>query len=363
MLSTGTNDSPERTLPASPLERSEPSASVITNAQTVTRRVRAGKAQPQPKLRMHPSPESPRRERRDARRAGSRCPESPVARRGNIAGLRDSDLAPRGRTSGPDASIEVVPSHRIHGPLVGGVLTPMSPPPCALHLGDRSSPSPTGPNRFASATTSLRSVSYRLDTPTSPAVARRWRRFVSGSEEPSLLVGSSVCPADAGSDRSPAATLPPRLEPHRPCQTGDPAYRRNASMPIGLASQHGFASGVFRGTPKDLLGTLDPMRNTPRMFDAGVDSRRAKRVATLIAEQDVAAWRRRPSSAGWRFLRAGTRARRSPAALGGLDASADADRRLRNRRLYTTAHPHDIEAGGVATTAPAGASHEMSGMR
>lgn len=126
------------------------------------------------------------------------------------------------------ANTEIAPNRGIHGLLTGGLLTPVLPPLCALHLGDRGSTRPDWPKLRSSSDDNPRSVSYRLDTPTPPAVARRWRRLVSRSEEPSPLIRSPECTADVRFGWNPAATLPPRLDPHRPCQTRDSRYHRNA---------------------------------------------------------------------------------------------------------------------------------------
>ena len=100
--------------------------------------------------------------------------------------------------------------------------------PCARSTSECESTRPDWPKLRSSGDDNPRSVSYRLDTPTPPAVARRWRRLVSGSEKPSPLIRSPECPADVGFGWNPAATLPPRLDPHRPCQTRDSWYHRNA---------------------------------------------------------------------------------------------------------------------------------------
>ena len=64
-----------------------------------------------------------------------------------------------------------------------------------------------------------------------------------------------------------------------------------------------------------------------RMSNLGVDSRRAKRVATLVAEQHASHWTTEPNSTGLRAARTEARSFRSPASPGDIDASADANRR------------------------------------
>lgn len=147
-------------------------------------------------------------------------------------------------------------------------------------------PDPTGPSRFAWATTNLRSVPYRLDTPAPTTVARRQRRLVSESDESSLLIHSSECPADVESDRNPAATLPPRFEPHRPCQTGDSRYHRNAVRADWFRIAKQFASGCTPKNPRRASPTpATPHDTSPRTSYISVNSRRIERVSTLAAEQ------------------------------------------------------------------------------
>jgi hypothetical protein len=100
-----------------------------------------------------------------------------------------------------------------------------------------------------------------------------------------------------------------------------------------------------------------------RMSNLGVDSRRSERVTTLVAEQHAERSTTEPSSTGLRSARAETRPFRSPASPGGLDASADTTRRMRDCRLDTTDHPHEVGTGDVATTAPAGATRSTQEMR
>jgi hypothetical protein len=145
-----------------------------------------------------------------------------------VQGSTSPIFAPRSRTGDLGANTEIAPNHGIRGLLIDGLLTPVLPPLCALRLGDRSSTRPDWPKLRSSSDDNPRSVSYRLDTPTPPAVDSRWRRLVSGSEKPSPLIRSPECPADVGFGWNPAATLPPRLDPHRPCQTRDSWYPRNA---------------------------------------------------------------------------------------------------------------------------------------
>jgi hypothetical protein len=63
-----------------------------------------------------------------------------------------------------------------------------------------------------------------------------------------------------------------------------------------------------------------------------------------------------PGSTRSRVARAEARSFRSPASPGGLDASAKTTRRVCDYRLDTTVHPHEVGAGDVAITVPAGAT-------
>jgi hypothetical protein len=238
-LSTGTNDPPERPSPASPPERSESSALGITSAKTVTRRVRTEE---------HDNSQSCGRThhpgRHDAsaaanRRAGSRLPESLAERRGRNAGLDEPPPRPTaGRTGDPDASTEIAPSRGLHEPLTDGSPTLMLPSLCALHLRDRRSTKPDRPEPRSFGDNQSRSLSYRLDTPAPPTVARLWCRLVSGSEELSPWFHSPESPADVGSGWNPAATLPPRPIPTDPARQETPGTIGTRSMPIGSAPQH-----------------------------------------------------------------------------------------------------------------------------
>jgi hypothetical protein len=131
---------------------------------------------------------------------------------------------------------------------------------CARSISETAAPpDPTGPNRKPSATTSSRFVSYRLDTPAPPTVARPWCRLVSGSEMPSPPIRSPECPADVGSGWNPAATLPPRPIPADPARQETPGTIGTQSMPIGFASQHGSLRAMHPRNPEG-----PPWRPRPR---------------------------------------------------------------------------------------------------
>jgi hypothetical protein len=114
-------------------------------------------------------------------------------------------------------------------------------------------------------------------------------------------------------------------------------------------------------TPKGLLGA----RNLIRISAGNVQPRRGfaahqgcchPRCGTACDHSTA-----EPGSASSRFVRAEARSFRSPASPGGLSASAKATRRGCDHRLDTTVHPHEVGAGGVATTVPAGATRRDVG--
>jgi hypothetical protein len=216
---------------------------------------------------------------------------------------------------------------------------------------------PTGPGHEARTTT----------TPTQYPIGwihRHRRRLpavsVGSSAEatmPSPSIRSPECPADVRSGWNPAATLPPQRDPHRPCQTRDSRYCRDAKHADWSRITTRLAPGDAPWRPR--RASLAPATSHVSMLgnpNGGVDSRRSERVATLVAEQHANVPRRRPSSAESRIVRAEARPLRSSASLGGLDASADTNHRVPDRRLDTTDHPHDVGTGDVATTTPARAT-------
>jgi hypothetical protein len=171
-------------------------------------------------------------------------------------------------------------------------------------------------------------------------------------------------PADAGYSWSSIATLPPRRDPHRPCQTRDSGYLRNATRADWLRNATRFAPGAAPRKPR--RASPAPATShalTLRTSNLGVDSRRSEGVATLVAEQHANHSTTEPSSTGSRIVRAEAHLLRSPASPSGLDASADTNRRVCDRRLDTTDHPHEVGTGDVATTAPAGAAQGALGVR
>jgi hypothetical protein len=168
------------------------------------------------------------------------------------------------RTGDRGANTEIAPSRGIHGLLTGGLLTPVLPPLCALHLGDRSSTRPDRPKLRSSSDDDPRSVSYRLDTPTPLAVARRWRRLVSGSEEPSPLIRSPECTADVRF----GWTLPRRCRhdsiPTDPARQETPGTIGTQNVPIGFAPQHKRFGRCTTKTPKGFPGARDLARTTAK---------------------------------------------------------------------------------------------------
>jgi hypothetical protein len=227
-----------------------------------------------------------------------------------------------------------------------------------------SPPDPTGPDLGTRAMTT--SAQYPIGW-----IHQRRRRL------PAVDIGSSAeamfhhlrsaarkRPADAGCDWSSIATLPPRHDPHRPCQTRDSGYLRNAARADWFRNATRLTPGAAprrprRASPAPATSHVSPLRTS----NSGVDSRRIEGVATPVAEQHANHSTTEPSSTGSRIVRAEARLLRSPASPGGPGASADTNRRVCDRRLDTTDHPHEVGTGDVATTAPARATREALGVR
>lgn len=141
----------------------------------------------------------------------------------------------------------------------------------SLRLGSRSSTrlDSSGLQRFGDDHS--RSVSYRLDTPTPPAVARLRRRLVSASD------GATASEPQSGNARpmwGPAGTLPQRCRrvaiPTDPTRQETPDTFGTRSVPIGLATQHDGSRRHTMETPKGLLGA----RNLARVTIGNVRPRR-----------------------------------------------------------------------------------------
>jgi len=290
-------------------------------------------------------------------------PKSPAERRGTV-GLDEPDHAPPSRTSEPGANTELASCRGSRRLFSGVSLTPMSPPPCSSHLGAPSSTRPnwTEPLRFDDNKPPLRilSVGYTRAASGCPLATRacqRKRRAVASDPQP---VTSGRCGVRPEPDRDVAATVrAPQTLPNRRLQV--PSERVSCRM-----VSHRYTSRFGRNPKSPRRASPVPAAShepSLEKSDVGVDSRRNERVATLVAEQHVIARRRRPNPAGSRFPRIEIHARRSLTALGGLDANADTNRRLHNRRLDATVDPHDIETGDVATAVPARASREAMGVR
>lgn len=167
--------------------------------------------------------------------------------------------------------------------------------------------------------------------------------------------------------RGPAGTLPRRCRhdaiPSGPARQETPGTFGTQSVPIGLATQHDELLANHRGHPEGPPRCPSSHASPSKISNLGADSRRIERVATLGAEQHTNSSATEPNATSSRVVRAEARSRRSPALLGGLDASADTTRRRCDRRLDTTVHPHEVETDGVATTAPTGATQETLGLR
>jgi len=171
-------------------------------------------------------------------------------------------------------------------------------------------------------------------------------------------------PTDVGSSRNPAATLPPRRDPYRPYQTRDSGYLRNAERADWSHYATRLAPDETPRKPRRASSAPATSHVSPvGTSNLGVGSRRIAGVATFGADQRANRCTTEPDSTGSRSARAEARPLRSPASPGGLDASADTNRRVCDCRLDTTDPPHEVRAGGVATTVPAGAAREVLGVR
>jgi hypothetical protein len=89
-----------------------------------------------------------------------------------------------------------------------------------------------------------------------------------------------------GSSWNPAATLPPRRDPHRPCQTRDSGYLRNAERAdwFRIATRVAPDDAPRRSRRTTLVPATSRV-SVLRTSNPGVDSRCLERVATLVAEQ------------------------------------------------------------------------------
>jgi hypothetical protein len=102
-----------------------------------------------------------------------------------------------------------------------------------------------------------------------------------------------------GSGWNPAATSPPRRDPHRPCQSRDPRYHRNAEHADWFRIATRIASDDAPEKPRRASpAPATPHEITPKTSNVGVDSRRIERVATPVAEQHVTARRRNRAPPG-----------------------------------------------------------------
>lgn len=137
---------------------------------------------------------------------------------------------------------------------------------CALSTSETTSPpDPTGPNRERCATTNSCSVSYRLDTPAPPTVARLWHRLVSRSEQLSLAIRSSEMPDRCGIRLEPCRDVTATVDPHRPCQTRDSRYHRNAERADWSRTATRFASGDAPEKSRRIpLAPSTPRKTSPK---------------------------------------------------------------------------------------------------
>jgi hypothetical protein len=207
---------------------------------------------------------------------------------------------------------------------------------------------------------SILSVGYTNTASGCPPVAparQRKRKAITSDPQPGMP-GRCGVQLEPCHDVAAATRSPPTLPDKRLLV---PSERRTCRL---VSHRNTHASGDAPRKPRRVSPAPATSHELPpKKSNIGVSSRCIERVATPVAEQLLIARRRRPSSAGPRILRVETRSLRSPASLGGLDVNADTNRRVCNRRLDTTVHPHDVGTDDVAITAPARASHETLGVR
>lgn len=163
------------------------------------------------------------------RRAGSRLPEECSRRAARpLAGLDE----PPPRSTKPngdlDASIETAPSHGSDGLFISACLrrcchrcrlAPRIPP---LHQTRQIQALELGRQPPSLGVLSVGHTSVADGCPPSTSAFQRTRCCHH------LCPAAWKRPVDAESGWNPAATLPPRRDPHRPCQTRDSGYLRNA---------------------------------------------------------------------------------------------------------------------------------------
>jgi len=89
-----------------------------------------------------------------------------------------------------------------------------------------------------------------------------------------------------GSGWNPAAAFPPRRDPHRPCQTRDSGYLRNAERADWFRIAARLApDDAPRRSRKISMAPGTSRVSLLRITNLGVDSRCHERVATFVAEQ------------------------------------------------------------------------------
>jgi hypothetical protein len=152
------------------------------------------------------------------------------------------------------------------------------PPPWAFRLRSRFSTSPDRPEPRRSSDDHRRSVSYRLDTPTSPAVARCQRRLVSTSDDVIALVPRFGTPGRCEVRPEPRRNV--AVTARSPPTLPDKRLRVPSERGACRLALHCSTIGSWRcttETPKGLPGALDPARINARNIQPrrGLPVRRA----------------------------------------------------------------------------------------
>lgn len=198
-------------------------------------------------------------------------------RRGHWRISMNPSLAPRSRTGELDASIEIAPSHGNRGLIIDGSWRRCCHRRQASRLKSRLSTRLDKSRLRVSGDDHSRPVSYRLDTPTSPAVARHRRQLVSASDDVIAFDSIRKRPVDVGFGWNPVVTLPPRRDPHRPCQTRNSEYLRYEACRLALHRNTVGSRRCITEIPKDLPDARNLTRNNAEDVQPrrGLTARRA----------------------------------------------------------------------------------------
>jgi hypothetical protein len=158
-----------------------------------------------------------------------------------------------------------VSSLRLHGPLIDGSLTPVLPPLCALHLRNRSSIGPDGPEPRILSDNKLPlrilSVGYTSTADGCPPLAP------AGQQEQRAIASDPLpgMPGRCGVRLEPCRDVAATVDPHRPCQARDSRYHRNVERADWFRTATRFASGDAPEKPRRIsLAPSTPREQSPK---------------------------------------------------------------------------------------------------